>query len=231
MVSIVEPVPALELMRYEKLHRDEFGIDDALLDRLLAQQMPQWAALPRHSISPLGTDNVMIRLGDMLAVRLPRTPQASAALTKEQRFLPLLAPHLSLEIPAPIGFGEPDAGYPCPWSVCPWIAGRNPEPGEADIALAGDLADFARTLHQIDTFAPAIRRAAALLPRRFDPVARCDYPAKHRCMRRITRSDADLRYLGSRKTRGGLHWPTCVDPLGSAPRQPPDALGKIGRGD
>jgi len=110
------------------------------------------AALPRHAVSPLGTDNVMIRLGDTLAVRMPRTLQASAALTKEQRFLPLLAPHLPLKIPAPIRFGEPDGDYPWPWSVYPWIAGRNPAPGEADIALAGDLADFGRTLHEIDTF-------------------------------------------------------------------------------
>jgi len=95
-------------MRYQKLHPDEFDIDDALVHRLLAKQMPQWAALPRHAVSPLGTDNVMIRLGDTLAVRMPRTLQASAALTKEQRFLPLLAPHLPLKIPAPIRFGEPD---------------------------------------------------------------------------------------------------------------------------
>lgn len=139
-------------MRYEKLHRDEFSIDDALLDRLLAKQMPQWASLPRRPVSPLGTDNVMIRLGDTLAMRLPRTRQASAALTKEQQFLPLLAPHLPLGVPAPIAFGEPDGDYPWPWSVCPWIAGCNPEPGDADVALAGELADFVRTLHAIDTF-------------------------------------------------------------------------------
>jgi aminoglycoside phosphotransferase (APT) family kinase protein len=114
--------------------------------------MPQWAALSRHPVESLGTDNVIIRLGGKLAVRLPRTSQAAAALTKEQRFLPLLTLHLPLEIPAPVAFGEPDDTYPWPWSVCPWIAGRNPEPGEADIALAGDLADFVRTLHEIDTF-------------------------------------------------------------------------------
>ena len=105
-------------MRYEKLHRDEFSIDDPLLDQLLARQMPQWAALPRHPVESLGTDNVIIRLGDKLAVRLPRTHQAAAVLTKEQRFLPLLAPHLPLEIPAPIAFGEPQGAYPWPWSVC-----------------------------------------------------------------------------------------------------------------
>lgn len=85
-------------------------------------------------------------------MRLPRTRQASAALSKEQRLLPRLAPHLSLEIPAPLAFGEPEGSYPWNWSVCPWIAGRNPEPGEAGIALAGDLAGFVRTLHNIDTF-------------------------------------------------------------------------------
>ncbi len=73
-----------------------------------------------------------------------------------------------------MGFGKPDGGYPWPWSVCPWIAGRNPGPGEADDALAGDLADFVRTLHEIDTFGlryalylshPARRRRRDLAPR------------------------------------------------------------------
>ena len=127
-------------------------IDNALVDRLLAKQMPQWATLSRRLVEPLGSDNVMIRLGDTLAMRLPRTHQASAALNKEQQFLPRLAPHLPLEIPAPLAFGEPDSSYPCSWSVCPWFVGRNPEPGEAGIALAGDLAAFVRTLHGIDTF-------------------------------------------------------------------------------
>jgi aminoglycoside phosphotransferase (APT) family kinase protein len=48
-------------MRYKKLHSDEFGIDDALVGRLLTRQMPQWAALPRRPDDPLGADNIMIR--------------------------------------------------------------------------------------------------------------------------------------------------------------------------
>lgn len=139
-------------MSYRRLHRGEFVIGDVLVDRLLATQMPQWAGLPRRPVEPPGTDNVMIRLGETLAARLPRTEQAAAALVKEQRLLPRLAAHVPVAIPAPAGFGAPGFGYPWPWSVCSWVPGRNPEPGEADITLARDLADFVRSLHRAGTF-------------------------------------------------------------------------------
>jgi aminoglycoside phosphotransferase (APT) family kinase protein len=93
----------------------------------------------------------MIRLGDMLSVRLPRTREASASLGKEQQFLPSLAAQLPVKIPLPVAFGEPDCGYPSRWSVCAWLPGRNPEPGEADTTLASDIAAFVRALHAIDT--------------------------------------------------------------------------------
>ncbi|MEP7019175.1 MAG: aminoglycoside phosphotransferase family protein [Pseudonocardiales bacterium] len=139
-------------MRIERLHDDEFHIDDALVRRLLASQMPQWAELPLRLVQPSGTDNVMIRLGDDLALRLPRTPGAASGITKEQRLVPLIAAQVPVAVPAPVGFGVPGDGYPWPWSVYPWVIGRNPQPGEADVGLAGDLADFARVLRGLDTF-------------------------------------------------------------------------------
>jgi len=142
----------LACVRVEKLHQGEFDINEALVPRLLASQMPQWAELPLRLVEPIGTDNVMIRLGDTLAVRLPRIAAAAAAITKEQRLVPRIAPHLPISVPVPVGVGVPGQGYPWSWSVYRWVVGRNPEPGEADLRLAGELADFIRALRGVDTF-------------------------------------------------------------------------------
>jgi len=142
-------------MRIKKLHADEFDIDDDLVRRLLASQMPQWADLPLRVAEPIGADNVMIRLGDTLALRLPRTEGAAEGTRKEQELVPRIAAHLPVQVPVPVAVGEPDHGYPWPWSVYPWIAGRNPDPGEAGAELAGDLADFVHALRGVDTFGMA----------------------------------------------------------------------------
>ncbi len=140
------------MIRVTKLHSDEADIDEALVRRLLAHQMPRWAGLPLQLVEPIGTDNVMIRLGDALVLRLPRTEAAATGIDKEQRLLPRLAPELPVAVPTPVGAGEPGFGYPWPWSVSAWTAGDNPRPGEADAALAADLADFVNALRDIDTF-------------------------------------------------------------------------------
>jgi aminoglycoside phosphotransferase (APT) family kinase protein len=54
------------------MHADELEIGDALVQRLLAAQFPAWADLPLRRMEPSGTVNAIFRLGDELAVRLPR---------------------------------------------------------------------------------------------------------------------------------------------------------------
>jgi aminoglycoside phosphotransferase (APT) family kinase protein len=139
-------------MRIEKLHADELDIDEDLVRQLLSGQMPQWADLPLRLAEPIGTDNVMIRLGDTLMLRLPRTEDAADSTRKEQQLVPRIAPYLPVEVPVAVGIGQPGPGYPLPWSVFRWIAGRNPEPGEADLELTERLADFVKALREIDTF-------------------------------------------------------------------------------
>jgi aminoglycoside phosphotransferase (APT) family kinase protein len=53
----------------------------------------------------------------------------------------VLAPQLPLPIPTPVARGEPDAGYPYPWSVYRWLEGDL-----ASKALVGDVARFAADL-------------------------------------------------------------------------------------
>jgi len=139
-------------MPAEKMHADEVHTDVSLVGRLLAAQYPQWADLPIEPVRSAGTDNAIYRLGDELAVRLPRIHWAVADVEKEQRWLPDLAPLLPLAIPVPVARGAPGEGYPWPWSVYRWIEGENAVVARfADPCQAAkDLAGFVAALQQID---------------------------------------------------------------------------------
>jgi aminoglycoside phosphotransferase (APT) family kinase protein len=145
----------------EPMHVDEIPTSAVLVRRLLAGQFPQWADLPITPIASAGTDNALYRLGDDLAVRLPRLPGAAAQIDNEQRWLPWLAPRLPLAIPVPLGLGQPDHGYPWPWAVCRWLAGDDAAaaPPAGTHQAAADLARFVSALRQIppDEDAPAGR--------------------------------------------------------------------------
>ena len=135
------------------MHADEVDTDASLVGRLIARQFPQWAEIPLERVESAGTCNAIYRLGDDMAVRLPRTPSATEQLDKEQQWLPRLAPLLPLAIPVPIAKGEPAGGYPWHWSIYPWIEGENApldriaDPGQAATALA----QFVAALQRIDT--------------------------------------------------------------------------------
>lgn len=134
------------------MHDDEVDTDVALVRRLLASQHPQWAELPIERVVSAGTDNALYRLGDRLAVRLPRIGWAVDFVAKEQTWLPVLAPQLPLAVPLPVAAGEPDAAFPYPWGVVEWLPG---ELASADrltdpIQTAVDLAGFVRALQTID---------------------------------------------------------------------------------
>ena len=107
------------------VHPDEVYTDTALVERLLTAQFPQWATLPIQRVASAGTDNALYRLGDELVVRLPRIHWAVGQVEKEQRWLPKLAPQLTLTIPAPLAMGVPGEGYPWHWSVYRWLDGQN----------------------------------------------------------------------------------------------------------
>jgi aminoglycoside phosphotransferase (APT) family kinase protein len=71
-------------------------------------------------------------------------------VTHEQRWLPVLAPRLPVDVPVPVRVGVPGAGYPWPWSVVPWfdadVAGLTPV--EERGAWAEQLADVFVALHR-----------------------------------------------------------------------------------
>ena len=103
----------------------ELSIDADLVRRLLAEQHPDLADLPLEPLAS-GWDNQMFRLGEALTVRLPRRKIAVELLVNEQRWLPVLAPHLPLPIPAPVRVGIATASYPWPRPVTvnPWTCGK-----------------------------------------------------------------------------------------------------------
>lgn len=151
-----------------KMHAGEPDIDTALVLRLIAAQFPQWAGLPVERVDSVGTSNAMYRLGEDMAVRLPRTAGAAGDVGTEQRWLQRLAPTLPVAIPAPLGRGEPAEGYPWPWSVYRWLTGENPVAGRIaePVLLAEDLARFVSELRRVDPAdGPASYRSETLAAR------------------------------------------------------------------
>jgi aminoglycoside phosphotransferase (APT) family kinase protein len=123
------------------------NIDADLARRLLGVQHPDLADLPIAPVAS-GWDNVMFRLGDDLALRLPRRQVAAQILRHEQRWLPLLKDRLPLPVPAPVRTGVPQEGYPWPWSVTPWLAGETADLSPPNADQGEGLADFFEALHR-----------------------------------------------------------------------------------
>lgn len=128
------------------------GIDAALVRRLIAGQFPQFRDLPLRPVEVDGWDNRTYRLGEDMTVRLPTHESYTPAIDKEDRWLPVLAPHLPVPIPVPLAAGVPDAGYPFPWSIRRWLPGEPASPERiADLpAFAVAVGEFVLALQRID---------------------------------------------------------------------------------
>jgi aminoglycoside phosphotransferase (APT) family kinase protein len=127
-------------------------MDEDLVRTLLKEQHPDLADLELKEIIG-GWGNQMWRLGDDLAVRMPRGNQGPEPLRREHRWLPSLAARLPLPVPTPLHLCDPSDGFPRTWMITTWVHG---EPADhapiTDPAAADVLADFLRALH---TEAPA----------------------------------------------------------------------------
>ncbi|MFL6162627.1 MAG: aminoglycoside phosphotransferase family protein [Jatrophihabitantaceae bacterium] len=126
------------------------GIDADLVRRLLAAQFPQWRHLPVSPVEVDGWDNRTYRLGDRMTVRLPTHASYAAAVTKEHRWLPVLAPRLPVPIPQPLALGRPGEGYPFHWSVRRWLPGEPATADRIDDGFAVAVAEFILALQDID---------------------------------------------------------------------------------
>jgi len=124
----------------------EVHVDEVLVRRMLQSQCPEFATLPLQPVDS-GWDNMMFRLGDEFAVRLPRRAAAAELAGNEQNWLPVLAPRLPLPIRAPVRVGAPGDGYPWPWSIVRWIPGTAADLSPPASGQATRLAEFLDALH------------------------------------------------------------------------------------
>ncbi len=124
----------------------EVDINIALVHALLRSQHPDLADGELRLFGS-GWDNTTFRLGEDLAVRLPRRELGARMILKEQRWLSDLAPRLPLPIGGPVRTGQPGEGYPWTWSIVPWIDGISAEHGEPDPGEVARVAEFLVALH------------------------------------------------------------------------------------
>ena len=144
------------------MHDGEAEIDVALVRRLVGAQFPGLAGLQVREVSSTGTVNAIYRLGDQLGARLPRLPRYVASLEREWRWLPVLAPGLTMRVPEPVALGQPTAEYPFTWMIYRWIDGHPyadqliDDERQAALDLARFVAELRHTASPAD--APAAGR-------------------------------------------------------------------------
>jgi aminoglycoside phosphotransferase (APT) family kinase protein len=140
-------------MAHARMHDDEVDTDEALVRALLAEQHPEWADLPIARVVSAGTDNAMYRLGDELAVRLPRIHWAVDVIAKERRWLPWLAARLPVAVPEIVAVGAPDpVRFPYPWNIVRWLPGEMATPDRIDdpVRFARELAAAVQAVRSLD---------------------------------------------------------------------------------
>lgn len=124
-----------------------------LVASLLREQAPHLSDLHVRPSRTSGSSNWVYRLGEALAVRLPRSDAYVADLANELRWLPALAPHLPVPVPDVVLEGAPSAAFPRPWAVVSWLPGELPLALDAaqQGLLAESLGEFLQHLHRVRT--------------------------------------------------------------------------------
>jgi aminoglycoside phosphotransferase (APT) family kinase protein len=123
-------------------------VSAAVVHALIRDQRPDLASRSLVRVAN-GWDNATFRLGDDLAVRLPRRAEAVPLIVHEQRYLPGIARRSPVPVPVPIHAGRPTSDFPWPWSIVRYVSGTAAvDAGPADRAPAVDgLAAFLKALH------------------------------------------------------------------------------------
>ena len=129
------------------MHEGEVEVAAGDLTSALAAQFPEFAGLPVRRVESAGTVIAPFRVGENAVARLPLVPTdvdaARDRVRREQRYANVLADHLRIAVPRPLGIGEPFRGYPGIWSIWTWLPGRSLDllPVARDERLAADLAE------------------------------------------------------------------------------------------
>ncbi len=133
------------------MDRDEITVE--VIRQLVAEQFPEWADLPLRPVERSGWDNITMRLGDIMSVRLPSAEMYSSQVEKEHAWLPLIRAHVPVNVPRPLGKGRPSDLFPRPWSIYEWLPGEQVTvAGVPDlVGLAEDAGNFLTALYRVDT--------------------------------------------------------------------------------
>lgn len=96
--------------------------DSQLVQSLVAAQFPQYADLP-VTAAATGWDNVIFRLGNELAVRLPRRLEALVPQEAEFAWQNTVIKGLTVAAPRIIHIGSATDQYPFSWAITNWMEG------------------------------------------------------------------------------------------------------------
>ncbi|MDP9695626.1 UNVERIFIED_ORG: aminoglycoside phosphotransferase (APT) family kinase protein [Arthrobacter globiformis] len=123
-------------------------VSAAVVRALIGDQRPDLASRSLIRLAN-GWDNATFRLGDDLAVRLPRRDEAVPLILHEQQYLPGIARRSPVPVPVPVHAVWPASDFPWPWSIVRWVSGTPAvDATPADRAPAVDgLAAFLSALH------------------------------------------------------------------------------------
>ncbi|MHC6221203.1 aminoglycoside phosphotransferase family protein [Arthrobacter sp. MMS24-S77] len=126
----------------------ELDVTAGLVRSLLKEQLPAFSDLPLKLVAN-GWDNVIYRLGEDWAVRLPRREAAAQLVLHEQQYVQTYARRSPVPLPSPVHSGRPSADYPWHWSVTPWLPGISAAlvPQATRNAAAEDMAAFLTAIH------------------------------------------------------------------------------------
>lgn len=125
----------------------EVSITRDLVRALLTEQHPDLAG--RDLADPIeGFDMAVVRLGDDLAVRLPRHRASTGSLEAEIRWVGLLQDGWTFPTQRIIRVGHPSAAYPWRWAITTWLPGRPAAFGPLDPSEAVALGRALAEVHQ-----------------------------------------------------------------------------------
>lgn len=147
----------------DKMHDFEFVMDIHSVRKLVDEQFPEFSKLPITPANSVGTVNRIYRLGEEFSLRIPRVLEW-LDIEKEWKWLPYLAPHLTLKTPEPVALGQPTDAFPVHWAIYKWIEGdtyaEHLIDDEAEVAKT--LAHFVNEMRSITV--PADAPKAGRLP-------------------------------------------------------------------
>ncbi|MHB9295725.1 hypothetical protein PilKf_01473 [Pillotina sp. SPG140] len=134
------------------LHNKQIKINIEIVKSFIEEQFPQYKNLPIYEFDTNGTVNSIFKLGNDYYIRFPILEEYADSILKEYRILPYLSKKLTLNIPQPIGLGNPNNLYPFHWVIYNWIDGDCYDNNKiSDFQeIISELANFIKELHSIE---------------------------------------------------------------------------------